>query len=216
MSLTNTQEEHGNEQIWRDWNTGTPPRNDLMSMFVNMMLPIQNDQESRSADKWFILLHHNIQESPLILHGITSRNVEGGVEEFDVELTWFRCFTHQSGDKLLRLLPDYPADRINHEIQDVLDEFRKGIDGEDQPLKNVVEMATKICQTAIKVTDHPDIIVDDDGALSFDFRLKSGYLIMAEIEIDGLIAANLYDEHDELLEEMTRATEKDFIRILQS
>ena len=216
MSLTNTQEEHGNEQDWRDWKTGTPPRNDLMSVIVNESLHHHNDQEPRSADKWLILHHHYLQGSQLVLHGIASRIVEGIVEESDVQSTWFRRFTHQSGDKILRLVSDYPAERIDHEVQDILDEFRKGFDGEHQPSKNVVEMATKICQTAIKATDHPDIIVDDDGALSFDFRLKSGYLIMAEIEIDGSIAANLYDENDQLLEEMIRATEKDFIRILQS
>lgn len=105
---------------------------------------------------------------------------------------------------------------IPEEISLELDQFKEGIDEGLRPSELVVEMAVRICQKAIRVTDYPDIIVDDAGALSFDFRLRSGILIMAEIEIDGSMYISLHDEQDKLLERFPNATEENFLKALQS
>ena len=94
-------------------------------------------------------------------------------------------------------------------------EFAAGLDGKP-PEPWVVEMAARIANEALARTREPDISVDDaDGALSFDLELPNGYLMMAELYIDGSIDASVYDTHKKLAQRMPSATEPDIIAWFQ-
>lgn len=113
--------------------------------------------------------------------------------------------------------------RINHvnkdiaddEVQQELNEFSEGIEGV-RPARQVVEMAVRISIVAIESTEQPDITVDIDGELSFYLRLKDGRLVLAELGVEGLIDASVYDEKDKLLKRMPSATEEELIAVLKS
>ena len=94
-------------------------------------------------------------------------------------------------------------------------EFAAGLDGKrTEPW--VVEMAARIANAALAKTREPDISVDDaDGALSFDLELSNGYLMMAELYIDGNIDASVYDTQKKLAQRMPSATEPDIIAWFQ-
>ena len=92
-----------------------------------------------------------------------------------------------------------PAQPFAHIMFNPFDElaiFIKGENGEVAPSQDIVDMATKIVNhlKECSVTIDP-VCVDDDGALSFDFRRKDNQqLAMAEYEIDGRFDASIYDE----------------------
>ena len=103
-----------------------------------------------------------------------------------------------------------PAE-IEAATQAALDEFAAGLDGK-LPEPQVVEMAARIVKAALSKTKKADISVDDaDGALSFDLELPNGYLMMAELYIDGNIDASVYDTQKKLAQRMPSATETDII-----
>ena len=110
---------------------------------------------------------------------------------------------------------DFPAEGIEHnKIQDEIDLFSEGIDVGYKPSQEILESAMRICRVAVKVSDHPDIIVDDAGALSFDFRFRNGNSIMAEIDIDGSMYVSVKNPQKESLYRSSISTEKDFIEAL--
>ena len=100
-------------------------------------------------------------------------------------------------------------------IQEELGEFGAGVESV-KPELHVVESATRIARAAVKYTPQPDIVTDVDGEISFYIRLNNGRLIMAEMSVGGSIDASIYDDRDELLRRMPKATEKEFIEVLKS
>lgn len=106
------------------------------------------------------------------------------------------------------------TDETRAEIKAALDEFAAGLDGK-QPELWVVEMASRIAEAALAKTREPEISVDVDGALSFDLRLASEYLLLAELEIDGSIDASVYDLQDKLVQRMPKATAEAIISWIQ-
>ena len=107
------------------------------------------------------------------------------------------------------------ATEIENAAKAALAEFAAGLDGK-RPEPWVVEMAARIVNAALAKTREPDISVDDaDGALSFDLELSDGYLMMAELYIDGNIDASVYDAQKKLAHRMPSATESDIIAWFQ-
>ena len=62
--------------------------------------------------------------------------------------------------------------------------FSIGHEGK-RPSVSVVSMADRIAKAAVDKAVEPEITVDADGALSFDLRLASGRLVLAELDLDG-------------------------------
>ena len=105
---------------------------------------------------------------------------------------------------------------LSNALQNKLDQFTQGLEAEQPPTKEVVDMATRILHVAVENALVPDVIVDTAGALSFDMRLKDRCLIMAELEADGSINVGEYDSQDELIKSIPLATEARFISILKA
>ena len=101
------------------------------------------------------------------------------------------------------------------EIEAELRDFTAGVQADQPPTKEVVDMATRILQVAVENAPVPDVIVDAAGALSFDMRLNDRRLIMAELEADGSINVGEYDAQDELIKFIPLATEAEFVSILK-
>ena len=58
----------------------------------------------------------------------------------------------------------------------------------------------------------PEITVDVDGALSFDLRLTSGLLILAELDLFGELDASVYDDREGILvRRLPQTTESELI-----
>ncbi len=89
--------------------------------------------------------------------------------------------------------------------QEALDAFAEGLDGR-QPGLEVVELAANIANAALSHIPHPEVAFDVDGALSFDLRTASGYLIFAELTTDGALDASVYDAQNNLTQRMPSAT----------
>ena len=97
----------------------------------------------------------------------------------------------------------------------VVREFAAGIDG-IQPDQDIVAKAARLVKAATERATIPDIAVDIDGALSFDLRLRNGLLLMAELSIDGILDASVYnDAAKKRIHRLPRATEAQFIDLLQ-
>lgn len=105
---------------------------------------------------------------------------------------------------------------LSSPLQNKLDQFTQGLEAEQPPTKEVVDMATRILHVAVENAPVPDVIVDTAGALSFDMRLNDRRLIMAELEADGSINVGEYDSQDELIKFIPLATESEFISILKA
>ncbi|MDE2817828.1 MAG: hypothetical protein OXK81_14185 [Chloroflexota bacterium] len=95
-----------------------------------------------------------------------------------------------------------------------LDAFAEGI-GDVRPSGEVVMMAFRIARVVVANVEHPDILMDIDGELSFDLLRKDGRLVLAEMEVNGTIHASLYDCQNSLLEYMPSATEAEFTSLFQ-
>ncbi len=102
--------------------------------------------------------------------------------------------------------------RLDAPAHPAISEFAEGIDGE-RPAPSVVDAANRIAQAAIEKTVQPEISVDVDGALSFDLRLASGLLLMAELEVQGELDASIYDDKQGILiKRLRNATGSELIR----
>ena len=65
---------------------------------------------------------------------------------------------------------------------------------------------------AVEKTVEPEITVDVDGALSFDLRLASGLLLLAELALDGTLDASIYDDRQGvLIKRLPQATDYELI-----
>ncbi|MDE0332751.1 MAG: hypothetical protein OXL41_12885 [Nitrospinae bacterium] len=102
----------------------------------------------------------------------------------------------------------------NNKIRDELFKFRNGVEG-NKPSNEIVENAIRIAKAMIESVEHPDMVMDFDGELSFDFRLRDGRLIMAEMEVCGKIDMSIYDSENKFLDRMMDATASEFIEILK-
>lgn len=97
----------------------------------------------------------------------------------------------------------------------VVREFAAGVDGV-MPNINIVAKAGRLVKAANKWTPIPDIAVDVDGALSFYLRLWNGLLLMAELRINGILNASVYnDVTKERINHLPRATEAQFSDLLR-
>ena len=76
--------------------------------------------------------------------------------------------------------------------------FTRGIEGV-RPDPSTVDIATRVSAAAHEKTIEPEITVDVDGALSFDLRLSSGLLVLAELDLDGELDASVYDDREGIL-----------------
>ena len=75
-------------------------------------------------------------------------------------------------------------------------QFANGFEGET-PSTDTRHKAAQIVQAAIDKAAAYDIEADEtDGALTFEFRLTNGYLVIGELSIKGDLHANVYnDQH---------------------
>ena len=90
--------------------------------------------------------------------------------------------------------------------------FSKGFEGK-RPAAAVIKAASNIAAAAIEKTIEPEITVDVDGALSFDLRLASGYLVFAELDIDGTLDASIYNDREGILiKRMPQTTDSELIK----
>ena len=80
----------------------------------------------------------------------------------------------------------------------IVKEFSDGLDNA-RPSSEVIGMASRITEAARAKTIQPEISVDIDGALSFDLRLASGLLLIAELDADGTLEALLIDDKRDVI-----------------
>ena len=96
--------------------------------------------------------------------------------------------------------------------------FAQGID-DAIPSDEVVGMAIRITEAAIRQTEEPEISVDEDGALSLDLRLANGLRMLAELPVEGALDVGIYDDRDASqrareVEYLSDATADDLIALL--
>ena len=131
----------------------------------------------------------------------------------DVSGSWFR--TWRDFRDLIRtasginLLLDSHLDVIREAIA----EFAIGLDGV-KPNARVLQMAQRVSFEAARHTIDPEISVDIDGVLSFDLRLSTGGLVLAELGVDGSIDASIYHDCDRLVRRLANVTEREFVSSL--
>lgn len=97
----------------------------------------------------------------------------------------------------------------------VIAEFAAGVEGYPPPAAWVVEMGAELVRAAEAHTVEPEISVDLDGELSFDLRLRNGFLVIAELSISGAINARVYDAGDVLVQRLPEAAPSDLITRLR-
>lgn len=96
-----------------------------------------------------------------------------------------------------------------------LAEFAAGLDGK-RPEPWVVEMAARIAKVALDKTVKQDISFDDEEcAVSFHLQLTNGYIMLAELEIDGNIDASVYNHERRCVKRMPKATESEIMALFQ-
>ena len=118
---------------------------------------------------------------------------------------------------MLRKLPtnqNKPAEGIHPAVG----RFAQGIEGEI-PSDEVVGVAVRITEAAMRQTLEPEISVDGDGALSLDLRLANGLRMLAELPIEGSLDVGIYDDRDtnrraREVEYLPDATDEDLIALL--
>lgn len=118
---------------------------------------------------------------------------------------------------MLRKLPSN-RNKLAEGIHPAVGRFAQGIEGEI-PSDEVVGMAARITEAAIRLTVQPEISVDEDGALSFDLRLVNGLRMLAELPAAGALDVGIYDEREagqraREVEYLPNATADDLIALL--
>ena len=83
----------------------------------------------------------------------------------------------------------------------VLDLFRSGVAG-DIPTEDVCRVAEQMVVIGDKFFETPDFVVDPDGSLSLDARLRNGYLVLAELSVDGRIDMSIYDRRGDRVDRL--------------
>ena len=97
-------------------------------------------------------------------------------------------------------------------------QFAEGIE-DAVPSDEVIGMALRITEAAIRQTLEPEISVDEDGALSLDLRLANGLRMLAELPIEGALDVGIYDDREagqraREVEYLPDATADDLIALL--
>ena len=141
--------------------------------------------------------------------------------------TWTTMIQDVSDQNLLSLHVNAPsADRVVDEsaslrppsrpgIPSAVFEFATGVDGARPSIKTFLA-AANIVMAVNRMVDSPDVDFDDsDGSLSFDFRLSSGYLALADLDPDGSLDASIYDSENQRVRRMPEATDREFIESLR-
>ena len=97
----------------------------------------------------------------------------------------------------------------------IVREFAAGLDGVI-PSPEVVAMAGCLVKAVLGYADESALVVDVDGALSFDFRLNNGLLLLAELSIAGNLDAGVYDsDAGKEVRHFPRASADQLIDLLQ-
>ena len=104
-----------------------------------------------------------------------------------------RSLTEEIWEYGQRLLDRRVSSWIEEALPDVVVLFSEGLES-DRPARSVIDMAAQITTEAEAKTVQPEITVDVDGALSFDLRLSDGRLVLAELSMDGVLDASIYDD----------------------
>lgn len=95
-----------------------------------------------------------------------------------------------------------------------LDAFQAGI-GAKTPTHDVMLIARKLLSDASKETHNYDIDVDE-GVLSLECKSKTGWVFLAELEIDGTITVCALDEAGKLVQELPDTVTVDqFVQMLR-
>lgn len=100
-------------------------------------------------------------------------------------------------------------------LPEVIAEFAAGVPGYPPPPAWVVELGTELARAAEEHTVEPEISVDVDGELSFDLRLRNGFLVIAELAIGGALNARVYDAGDVLAQRLPDAAPADLLAWLR-
>ena len=100
-------------------------------------------------------------------------------------------------------------------LPEVIAEFAAGVAGYPPPPAWVVELGTELVRAAVEHTVEPEISVDVDGELSFDLRLRNGFLVIAELSIGGALNARVYDADDVLVQRLPDAAPADLLAWLR-
>lgn len=100
-------------------------------------------------------------------------------------------------------------------LPEVIAEFAAGVPGYPPPPAWVVELGAELARAAEEHTVEPEISVDLDGELSFDLRLRNGFLVIAELSIGGALNARVYDADDVLVQRLPDAAPADLITRLR-
>ena len=104
-----------------------------------------------------------------------------------------------------------PSNKLETAQHSAIRVFSIGHEG-TRPSACVVSMADRIAKAAVDKTVEPEITVDVDGALSFDLRLASGWLLLAELDLDGDLDASIYDDRQGILiKRLPQATDSELI-----
>ena len=84
-------------------------------------------------------------------------------------------------------------------LSPIVQSFAEGCSGV-RPSADTVKTATKIVEASFQHASERDIEVDEtDGALSFELRLKRGFLVVGELSLVGSLHANVYnDQHPDV------------------
>ena len=100
----------------------------------------------------------------------------------------------------------------------VLD-FVMGKEGSPPTTVDAIGVANRVVQAAQANVENPDIVVTSDGELAFYFRLPDGRLLMAELDVEGMLWAGVHDDNggtgDSKSELMMPAEEERLIRLFQ-
>ena len=81
-------------------------------------------------------------------------------------------------------------------LHPAVESFSKGFAGV-YPSDDTLETATMIVEAATRMVYKREIDVDEtDGALSFQLRLETGYLVISELSVEGNLHANVYNDED--------------------
>jgi hypothetical protein len=74
--------------------------------------------------------------------------------------------------------------------------FSKGFEGVI-PDSNTLEIASFIVNSALRSSKDVDLEFDDtDGSLSFQLRSQTGFLVVAELSLEGELHANIYNDEN--------------------
>jgi hypothetical protein len=91
--------------------------------------------------------------------------------------------TESDGPEILPLHPEVEA-------------FTKGFEGVI-PDSNTLEIASFIVNSALRSSKDVDLEFDDtDGSLSFQLRSQTGFLVVAELSLEGELHANIYNDEN--------------------